>query len=344
MSSFAWALIGPGRIAHRFADAVQRSPGMHLARVQGRDAGRAAAFAAHWTRHDKPAPGHGSDLAGLLADPGIDGIYIATPHGQHAELIEACLNAGKPVLCEKSLVATAAQAERVVALARQRGVFLMEAMWTRFLPLYGAMRPWLDDAQTGIGAVRAVQCSFGFASPYDPGSRLWDPAAAGGALLDIGVYTLTAVRWALERRPGECPPLLHSQVIGELAPNGVDRRVAAMLQFQGGAMAQFVCGLDLIGDNAVHILGELGAITIASPFWGGTEAVMRRRLGHADEPEQRLHCPFELNGFEYQIREAVRCIRAGLGECPTMPLSESLALAQWLDQARRSVGVHYPFD
>ncbi|MBP6901526.1 MAG: Gfo/Idh/MocA family oxidoreductase [Burkholderiaceae bacterium] len=343
MTSFAWALIGPGRIAHKFADAVQRSPGMHLAHVQGRDAGRAAAFAAQWTRDGRPAPTHGCDLAALLADPAVDGIYIATPHGQHAELIEACLHAGKPVLCEKSMVASAAQAERVVALARQRRVFLMEAMWTRFLPLYEAMRPWLADAEQGIGPVRAVQASFGFTPAYDPGSRLWDPAAAGGALLDIGVYTLTAARWALEPAPGQAPALSHSHVTGLLAPNGVDLRVSALLAFEGGATAQFVCGLDLVGENAVHILGARGNLSIHSPFWGATQATLRRPHD-SGLPDEHLERPFEINGFEYQIREAVRCIRAGLGECPAMPLGESLALAQWLDQARRSVGVHYPFD
>ncbi len=341
MHSFSWGLIGPGHIAQKFAEAVQRSPGMHLARVQGRDAGRAEAFAQRWAVEGRPAPRAGTELAALLADPAIDAVYIATPHAQHAEAIEACLAAGKPVLCEKSLVATAAQAERVVALARERGVFLMEAMWTRLLPLYQAMRPWLDaEGDGGIGPVRAVRSSFGFAAAYDPAHRLWDPAAAGGALLDIGIYVLTATRWALEREPGGCPPLQASQVSGVLAPNGVDQRVAAMLQFEGGAVAQFVCGLDFVGDNSVQVLGARGAITIASPFWGATRAVLQR----PGQPDEGLERPVEINGFEYQLREAVRCVRAGLRESPQMPLAESLALARWLDAARREIGVVYPFD
>jgi predicted dehydrogenase len=339
MSEFRWALIGPGRIAHKFAEAVQRTPGMRLVHVLGRDAGRAEAFARRWARPGEPVPRHGTDVAALLADADIDAVYIATPHAQHAEAIDACLRAGRPVLCEKPLVATVAQARPVLALARERGVFLMEALWTRLLPLYQAMRPWLDGGD-GIGAVRAVQSSFAYPTRYDPADRQWNPAAAGGALLDIGIYPLALTRWALERAPGGCPAVLRSEVTGLLAPSGVDQRVQATLWFEGGAVGQFVCGLDFAGDNGLRIQGERGAISVESPFWGATRA----RLERPGQVATELHCPFEINGFEYQLHEAARCIRAGLTESPQMPLAESLALAEWLDEARRRVGVVYPFD
>jgi predicted dehydrogenase len=339
MNPFSWALVGPGRIAHKFAEAVQRSPGQQLVRVQGRDAGRAAAFAQRWARPDRPAPRAGTDLAELLADPAVDAVYVATPHAQHVQAIEACLRAGKPVLCEKPLVATAAQAERVVALARERGVFLMEAMWTRFLPLYGALRERLAGPD-GIGEVCAVRASFGYAWDYEPEGRQWNPAAAGGALLDIGIYLFTLTRWALEREPGTCPEPVRSQVAGLRAPSGVDRRVWATLAFEGGAVAQLFCALDVEGDNAGHLLGTRGSVTIDNPFWGATRA----RLHRPHRTAEVLERPFEINGFEYQLREAERCIRAGLAESPQMPLAESLALARWLDAARRDVGVRYPFD
>lgn len=339
MNSFAWGLVGPGRIAHAFAEAVQRTPGQHLAAVQGRDAARAEAFARRWTADGRPAPRAGTDLAALLADPAIDAVYIATPHAQHAEAITAALHAGKPVLCEKPLVATAAQAARVVALARERGVFLMEALWTRFLPLYGALRGVVDGAD-GIGPVRAVQASFAYPTRFDPDDRQWNPAAGGGALLDIGIYPLAMTRWALEPAPGACPAVLRSEVTGLLAPTGVDQRVQATLHVEGGAVGQFVCALDHAADNTLRILGARGAITVDEPFWGATRA----RISRPGQGAQTLHEPFEVNGFEYQVREAARCVRAGLAECPGMPLAESLALASWLDAARRAVGVRYPFD
>ena len=339
MNRFSWGLIGPGRIAHRFAEAVQGLPGQQLLRVQGRDAARAAAFAQQWARPDRPAPRVGTRLDELLADPAVDAVYIATPHAQHAAAIEACLDAGKPVLCEKPLVATAAQAERVLALAERRGVFLMEAMWTRLLPLWQSMTAWRDGPD-GIGELRAVLGSFGYTTPYEPTGRVWNPALAGGALLDIGIYLFTATRWALERAPGTAPEPRWRQVGGLLSPEGVDRRAWATLGFAGGAVAQLVCGLDFEGDNTVQLMGERGSIGVQNPFWGATRAVLRR----AHRPDEWLERPFEINGFEYQAREAERCVRAGLRESPHMPWAESLALARWLDAARRDVGVVYPFD
>ncbi len=345
MTDFSWGLVGPGRIAHAFAEAVQRTPGMRLAAVQGRDAARAEAFARRWTVDGRSAPRATTDLAELLADAAVDAIYIATPHAQHAEAVEAALLAGKPVLCEKPLVATAVQAARVVALARERGVFLMEALWTRFLPLYGALRGVIDgndgnDGNSGIGPVRAVQASFAYPTRFDADDRQWNPAAGGGALLDIGIYPLAMTRWALEPAPGACPAVVRSEVTGLLAGTGVDQRVQATMHFEGGAVGQFVCALDHAADNTLRILGARGAITVDEPFWGATRA----RVTRPGQGAETLHEPFEVNGLEHQVREAARCIRAGLTECPGMPLAESLALAGWLDAARRAVGVRYPFD
>ncbi|MDT7838499.1 Gfo/Idh/MocA family protein [Aquabacterium sp. OR-4] len=338
MNSFAWGLVGPGRIAHTFAEVVQQRAGMHLHTVQGRDAARAQAFAGQWARPGRPVPQVAASLAQMLADPAIDGVYIATPHAQHVQAIEACLLAGKPVLCEKPLVATQAQAQRVVALAQARGVFLMEALWTRFLPLYAGVRQWLAAGE--IGAVQHVQSSFCFAANPDPAGRMWNPALAGGALLDLGVYNLALSRWALESAPGNCPPLARLHVDGALAATGVDRRVAGTLVFEGGAVAQFVCAGDGKGENALSIQGERGHIRVAEPFWGATQATLQR----PGEPVLTLDRPHEINGFEGEIDEAVRCVRAGLGESPAMPLAETLVLAGWMQEIRRRLGVVYPFD
>ena len=338
MPSFAWALVGPGRIAHKFAEVVQQRPGMHLAAVCGRDAGRAQAFAARWARPDRPAPRATTDLPALLADPAIDAVYIATPHAQHAEPLMAALQAGKPVLCEKPLVATRAQAEQAVALARARRVFLMEALWTRFLPLYAAVGELLRAGE--IGAVQLVQSSFCFPAPVEPEGRLHNPALAGGATLDLGVYNLALSRWALEMALGRCPPLARLQVDGALTDTGVDRRVAGTLVFEGGAVAQFACAIDGLGENALSIQGERGRIRIAEPFWGATEALVER----AGQPPQRLQRPHAINGFEYQVDEVLRCVRAGLAESPQMPLAETLVLAEWMQTTRDRLGVRYPFE
>lgn len=335
---FAWALIGPGSIAHRFADAVQRLPGTRLHSVCGRDPLRAAAFARQWSCEGKPAPVVARDLSVLLDDDRIDAVYIATPHASHAEGIRRCLEAGKAVLCEKPLVTHLPQAQALVALSRDRDVFLMEALWTRFLPVYGTVRRWL--ASGAIGAVQSIQSSFCFTAPFDPHSRLFDPALAGGTLLDIGIYNVAMTRWVLESQLGACPPVEHLGAQAVLAPTGVDQRVAATLVFHGGAVAQFVCAVDGHADNALHISGERGHIELRGNFWEATEAGLYR----PGLPPEQAHAPLRINGFEGEIEETMHCVRAGLIESPTMPHAETLAIVASLDALRRAIGVHYPFE
>ena len=338
MADFGWGLIGPGAIAHQWAECVQGLPGMHLRSVYGRDITRATAFAHHWTRPGRPLPQGVAELDALLADPLIDAIYIATPHSHHGAFVRRCLQAGKPVLCEKPLVPTQAEAAELVALSRQRGVFLMEALWTRFLPAYAQVRQWLHGG--AIGAVQGLQSAFCFAAPYDPSSRMFDPALAGGTLLDIGIYNLAVTRWVLETAPGNCPEPLSLQASGVLAPSGVDQRVAATLCFPGGVVSQFVCAFDGAADNSLRILGTQGSITVPAPFWGATEA----RLLRPGQDDWVAAAPHAINGFEGEIEETVRCVRAGLFESPHLPHAETLALLGWIDELRRQLDVRYPFE
>jgi predicted dehydrogenase len=338
VTTFAWALIGPGKIARRFADAVAETPGVKLRALLGRDATRAADFAADCVNSDGSRPFVAMSCHELLADPLIDGIYIATPHAQHGEWVRQCLDAGKPVLCEKPLVPNLAQGQALVDLACERQVFLMEAVWTRFLPIYGVVSHWLRDQ--AIGELQAIQSSFCFPAPFEPAGRLYNPALAGGALLDIGIYNLTVTRWVLQTALGTCPEPLSIHATGVLAPTGVDRRVTATLQFPGGLESQFICGLDGCAENALAIFGNRGVIRLPTQFWQATEA----RLQQTGEPEQRVQEAFRVNGFEYEIAEAQRCIRAGLIESPRMTHADTLATLGWMDEIRRQVGVRYPFE
>ena len=338
---FAWALVGPGAIAHRFADAVHQLPGTYLHTVVGRSAAKAQAFAATWSRDGAPPPQATDDLATVLCNPTIDAVYIATPHAQHGDFIRQCLLAGKAVLCEKPLVPTAHQAEALTQLAHSQGVFLMEALWSRFLPVYEVVAQWLQSG--AIGDVHAVQSSFCFPSHYDPHSRLFDPALAGGSLLDVGIYNLAMSRWALQHCPsanaGQCPEPLRIQAHAVLAPTGVDQRVTGTLMFPRGVSLQFVCGLDTAADNSLRILGNRGSIVLAHNFWEATEATLLR---HNQLPHTEA-APFRINGFEGEIEETMRCVRAGLTESPRMPHAETLTLVRWMDAIRAQVGVHYPF-
>jgi predicted dehydrogenase len=306
--------------------------------VFGRDAARAAEFAGHWSRDGKPRPRVETELATLLGDASIDAVYIATPHVMHGEFVRRCLDAGKPVLCEKPLVPTLAVARELVAQAQDRRVFLMEALWTRFLPIYAQVGDWLRSG--AIGQVNAIQSSFCFPVSYDPNSRLFNAALAGGALLDIGVYNVAMTRWVLEAALGACPAPVSVHAEGMLAPSGVDQRVAATIVFPGGVVSQFVCAFDSQADNALRIFGTSGCISVPERFWEATEAVLSR----PGEPPQVVCAPFRLNGFEEEIEEAMRSVRAGAIESPRMPHAETLAIVGCLDALRRQIGVRYPFE
>ena len=337
MSVFGWGVVGPGKIAHKFAEAVQRSEGMRLAAVCGRDLGRSKSFAAKWTLDRATARAHAS-LDAMLGDPDVDGIYVATPHPFHAEAIRRALEMGKPVLAEKPLVCDLATGREMVELARRRRVFLMEAVWTRFLPIYDVVGRWLREG--AIGRVRAIQSSFCFNLPFDPGHRAYDPAQAGGALLDIGIYNLTMTRWIMQASIGTCPALQSVHARADLGPTGVDHRLDATLELAGGVVSQFICAFDTTADNALRIHGESGTITVPTQFWQATSARLRGATGY-DVVEAR---PFRVNGFEYEIEEAVRLIRAGALESPAIALDETLATLEWMDRIRAMVGVKYPFE
>jgi len=337
MSAFGWALIGPGKIAQRFAQAVQGMEGARLVAVHGRCPLRAAAFAQQWSRDGKQVE-VAEDMGALFDDARIEGIYISTPHAYHAAAIRRCIIAGKPVLCEKPLVPNQALGLEVVALARKHRVFLMEAVWTRFLPIYAEVRHWLRDG--AIGRIRAIQSIFCFNSPFDPTHRNYDPAQAGGSLLDLGIYNLTMTRWILATALGECPSLESLQASGVVGPSGVDHHVSATLEFPSGTVSQFICGFDMSADNGLRIFGEHGSIIIPNRFWEATVA----ELHCVGKDVEVVHSPFRTNGFEGEIEEAMAAIRSGAIESAQISHAESLATLAWMDRIRELVGVRYPFE
>jgi predicted dehydrogenase len=336
VSEFRWALLGPGRIARRFAHALRELPDTRLAVVVGRDEQRAAEFARHWCE-----PGDarvGTDLTELLRTRDVDAVYIATPHAFHAEAAARCLRAGLPVLCEKPLAPTLAQTRELCELSRRLDVFLMEALWTRFLPVYEEVGGWLREGR--IGALRGIQSSFCFSVPYDPAGRHYDPQQAGGALLDLGVYNLGTALWALRESTGALPQLDELLAEATFAPSGVDKSITATLRFVGEVSLQFRCGFDAYADNGLRLFGERGVITVPERFWEGQRATLRVDDGDFEQIER----PFAINGFEGEILEAQACIRAGRHESARLPQADTLAVAEWSETIRRHVGLRYPFE
>jgi len=327
-----WGVVATGRIAHRVTRDLARLEDTALHAVSSRSLAAAKEFAGQYgfaaSYSDTPAAtGYGQ----LFDDPAVDVVYIATPHAQHFEVAKAALQAGKHVLCEKPLTVNAREAQELTSLAGERKLFLMEAVWTRFLP---ATRRALELVRGGdIGKVRWVQADLGFAATYDPSNRLFDPAAGGGALLDLTVYPLT---WAISVLGFPA----NVTAAGQLNHDRIDVQNIVTLQYPDGATAQLVSSLQSNSPGTVTISGTKGWLRTGSPLY------RPRRLEYqgADGAVRVEEFPEEAEGFIHELREAARCVRAGLLESPLMPWAESVRIMQLLDGVREQLGVRYEND
>jgi predicted dehydrogenase len=318
-----WGVLGAGGIAATVGADIAGTPGNVLAAVAARDADRAAAFA---TRHGA-ARSYGS-YDELVADPDVDVVYIATTHAQHRDNALLALRAGKPVLVEKAFTLNARQAREVVAEARARRLFCMEAMWMRVHPLIRALQDLL--AEGAIGDVIGVRADLSKHFPYDPAGRLFDPAVGGGALLDLGVYPATFA-WMLLGRPDV------QAVAGSLAPTGTDLTAALQWGYRDGRVAQIYCSAASYSPYAGLVTGTGGWVRLDERVHHPTTLTLHD--GRViDAPAQQG------NGYRYQVAEVARCLREGLTESPYVPLDDTIGVLEILDDARRQLGVRYPAD
>lgn len=314
-----WGILGVGRIAGDFAEALRVLPDAELVAVGSRSPQRASRFG---RRFGVPRC-HGS-YQHLADDPGVDVVYVATRHPWHCPATLLCLSSGKHVLCEKPFAMDADQAARMVAAARERGLFLMEAMWTRFTPAMAEVRSLL--AGGAVGDPLLLTADVGWHRAVDPASRLFAARLGGGALLDLGVYPVSLASMVFG------PP---STVAAVSAPasTGVDGQTAVLLTHGGGGLAALSCSLRADTPVRAAVAGTAGRIEI--PFWinptrftvhaAGAEPV-RREFGNTG------------NGMEHEAAEVIRCLRAGEPESPVLPLDETVAVMRTLDQVRARIG------
>lgn len=267
----------------------------------------------------------------LAAEDSVDVVYIATPHQAHFEAAKFLLESGKAVLLEKPLTVNTAQARELVQIARARRVFLMEALWTRFFPVYRAVRDWLDEGR--IGRVRWVDSSFCIRGNLDHAKRWMNPHLAGGGLLDLGVYCLAMTQFVLKQEPAEIA------AVATMSSTGVDEMLTVSLGYDSGVLAGFVCGFVAGGDNRMVIVGEDGRVEIPAHFIAAQKAVLVR--GSEVEVSEKL---FHGGGFEYEIAETHRCLRDGDIESPLMPLEDTLRNLQTMDAIRAKIALKYPFE
>jgi predicted dehydrogenase len=324
-SPVRWGILATGAIAHSFAEDLALVPDNVLVAVGSRSAGSAQAFAEQYSSTSAPVRAHPS-YADLAADPDVDVIYVATPHGRHELDVELCFDAGKAVLCEKALTLETSSTERLVADARRRGLFFAEAMWMRTNP---NIRRVVQLAHEGAcGTIGQVRAELGFVARPDV-ARLWDPALGASALLDVGIYPLTFAHLVL----GEPDDIAATGTLSDL---GIDIGGGATLTYPGGAVASLAWTQVAWSDNRAAISGDGGRLEIPSRFHeatGFTLAVGESLEKHAEHVTGR--------GYAHEIEEVSACLRSGRSESGLLPLDGTIAVMGALDEIREQLGVRY---
>lgn len=324
MKPIRWGILATGNVANSMAQALSQTPDAQTVAVASRNQETADCFGDRWGISRRYA-----SYERLVDDPDIDVVYVATPHSQHHANVLSCLDAGKHVLCEKAFTLNARQATECIELARQRGLFLMEAMWMRFFPAISQVREWLGQGR--IGQVRLVQADFCLHIPFDPAHRLYDLALGGGALLDMGIYPLSLAAMVLG---------LPQQVRGHavIGSAGVDELDTIHLAYEGGAAAALTCSMRVFKPREAFIVGTQGYIKVHDIFF----RPHRLTLHVAGQEAQTSDYPYAGNGYAHEVQEVHTCLRAGRTESAIMPLDETLGLMRLMDGLRADWGVAYP--
>lgn len=320
-----WGIAGTGAIAQRFADAMTLVHESTVVAVASRTMQSASDFA---SRFDigRAHPSYES----LALDPEVDAVYVATPNHRHGSDTELFLRSGKHVLCEKPFALNGRQARSMVAAAKANDRFLMEALWSRFLPSYRQLAALHEDAT--IGDVRFVEASFGFAAPLMPDHRLFDRHLGGGSLLDVGIYPLQLCSMML----GAPEAVSATATIGS---TGVDEQMIVGLRYANGSLAMVSSAIRTNLRCDARIVGERGVIELPAFMHCPDRVIVSTRNN-----SRTIECGWEGDGLRFQIDEVNDCIRSGRVESSVMTLSDTVALADLMDEIRAQVGVVYPGD
>ena len=326
MEKFKWAVVGTGYIANEFARGMREVEDAEIAAVVSRSA----------EHGEKYASAHGgavyTDLGEMLNRERIDAVYVATPNDCHYAAIMAALEKGVPVLSEKPMADNGWQLERILKKAEEKGVFLMEGMWTRCFPAVIRARKWMAEGR--IGTPLTARAFF----DIQPVVEEWQPwkggiAHAGGALRDVGIYSLAMARMVFPENP--------RQVYTNMKSNGeVDESFQMLLCYAGGRSAMLSGSFNQICDASVEIVGSEGRIVIGPEFWHPTTAKLTRN----DGAEETFELAYPETGFQYEIREVQECVRGGKLECPHFTHTDTREIAELIETTRKGWGIVYASD
>ncbi len=314
-----WGILGTGSIANKFAQGLADTTGADLVAVGSRTKENADAFADQFQ-----IPMRYASYQDLAEDPQVDLVYVATPHPFHCENTILCLENRKGVLCEKPFALNQREAKLMIKTSEKQKTFLMEAMWTRFMPAIVRLRQLL--AESVIGEVRMLTADFGFRSGLNPESRLFNLELGGGALLDVGVYTVSLASMVFGQ-----PRQIAS--LADIGQTGIDEQAGILLLHDKGQLAILNTAVRTNTPQEAVLMGTEGQIKIESPWWIPTRLTVKGEI---------LDIPFEGNGYNYEAIEAMNCFRAGQIESQTMSHQETLTIMKSLDQIRQQWNLTYP--
>lgn len=317
MKTYKWGVLGAARIAHKFAEGLKILPNAELYTIAARSLVRAETFR---EKHGF-AKAFGS-YEEMLADPDLDVVYIATTNNLHFEHVMLCLEAGKAVLCEKPFASNLTQVEQMVNKAREKNLFLMEALWSRFIP---SMIQFKAQVESGIiKQPLLLQCNFGFVSPFDPYNRVYDPDLGGGSIPDIGIYPIFTALYLFGK-----PETIQATSVP--APTGTDWTTSILFKHKKKEISMLTSSFEMVLDNEARVYGEGGCLKLHAMFHIPTRLSLRRN----DGKETEIPLNSTGNGYNYEAAEVMDCLDKGLTESPSLPLSFSLDLMQVLDEVCR---------
>ena len=328
-SKIRWGILGCGRIARKFAADLLLVGDAELTAIASRNKETLEQFA-----KDFPCKHLHNSYEALAANDEVDVIYIATPHSYHYEHTMLCLNHNKAVLCEKAFAINSKQATEMIKTAKERKVFLMEALWTKFLPHYKKLQELLQ--QKTLGDIKSVLVNFGFKTSDKSPQRLFDPSLGGGSLLDIGIYNVFITLAILGK-----PDAIEATMIA--APTGVDEQIAVLFKYNNGAMAQLFSSFVTNLPTQAEINGTEGCITLTTRFYEPSAIIqLSKKI-----PYEREVIPVEKEtgfGYHYEARHVNECLKKGLIESPVMTHADTLLLMEILDSIRKKARIEYPAD
>jgi predicted dehydrogenase len=325
-----WGILGLGNIAKKFAADLALVEGAELLAVGSRNIEKAKEFAKEFSA--TRAYGSYEELA---ADPDIDVIYIATPHSHHHDNVMLCLDHSKAILCEKAFAVNTAQAKEMINKAREKKIFLMEALWTKFLPHHRRFMELLSDGI--VGDIKSVLINFGFRPKAPVPARLFDLKLAGGTILDIGIYNVFTAMSVLGKP---------DNIEASMTPSstGIDEQCAVLFKYNNGAMAQLFSSFSSDLPTEAEINGTKGRIKLTTRFYA-PESTIEFYPGRPDTL-QKIEYKKEDKGFgyQYEARHVVECLQKGLTESPVISLNETIERMEILDEIRKKAGIKYSVD